>query len=321
VNLRALYCSSCSLPFYHLLSLLSSDAVVTGAVTIWKHFGPVIPTLSEPQPSSPPAHLAARTMSDTEYEQEITGLLPFFYPSSQSTIPDPTSAAASLVKHLEAEPLATAALATDLPTFLLHIAAAHPAHTDQVLQTVQILIKKSPSLPLINNWHSSRPNATFKEMFGVAFRDYVNSAIGGPIEVAERESFIAASLLAARARSLEILITPEIVGSLAEGLGFSDEVLYNYQGDVAEIAAIGSCIQLLCGASALVQDLPKRFSKDKIVTALDGLEISSIDTLIKVRFIVWIVEFALAFMVSNIVHEIASGKETNHRSDQRGDCR
>jgi len=226
-------------------------------------------------------------MSNTKVGQEITRLLPFFYPSSQSTIPDPTSAAASLVKHLEAEPNATAALATDLPTFLLYIADSHPAHTDHILQTAQILIKKSPSLPLINNWDSSRPNATFEEMFAVAFRDDVNNAIRGPIEVAERESFIAGSLLAARARSLGILNTPEIVGSLAEGLGFSDEILYNYQGDVAEIAAIGSCIQLLCGASPLVQDQLERFAKDKIVAALDSLKISPIDTLIKVRYIVW----------------------------------
>ena len=90
-------------------------------------------------------------------------------------------------------------------------------------------------------------------MFHVTFWDEVNNTIGGPVEVAERESFTAVSLLAARARSLGILNTPEIVGSLAEGLGFSDEVLYNYQGDAAEVAAIGSCIQLLCGASPLVQ--------------------------------------------------------------------
>ena len=63
-------------------------------------------------------------------------------------------------------------------------------------------------------------------MLEVAFGDDVNSAIGGPIEVAERESFIAASLLAARARNLGILNTPEIMGSLAEGLGFSNEFLY-----------------------------------------------------------------------------------------------
>ena len=114
-------------------------------------------------------------------------------------------------------------------------------------------------------------------MFDVAFGDDVDNPIGGPIEVAERESFIAASLLAARARGLGILNTPEIVGGLAEGLGFSDEVLYNYQGDAAEIAAVGSCIQLLCGASPLVQDQPERFAKDKIVASLDCLKVRSID--------------------------------------------
>ena len=195
-------------------------------------------------------------MYDTDYEdeQEITHLLPFFYPSSQSTTP-------SLIKYLEDKPIATATLAINLPTFVLHIAAAHPAHTDYILQTVQILIKKSPSLPLINNWDSSRPNVTFKEMFRIAFGDDINDTIRGPIEVAECESYIAGSLLATCARSIGILNTPRIVGSLAEGLGFSDDALCNYQGDLAEIAAIGSCVQLLCGASWLVQGQPKRDSQ------------------------------------------------------------
>jgi hypothetical protein len=131
----------------------------------------------------------------------------------------------------------------------------------------------NPSLPLINNW-SFHPNATFEEMFHVSFQEDVDDTIGRPIEVAERESHIAASLrvLAARARSIGILITPEIVGCLAEGLGFSDDVVHSYQGDEAEIAAIGSCIQLLCGASPLLQDQPKRFAKDRILAALDDLQ-------------------------------------------------
>lgn len=135
--------------------------------------------------------------------------------------------------------------------------AAHSAHKDHVLQTVQISIKKSLSLPLIDNWDSFRPNTTFEEMFHVAFRGEVNT-IGGPVEFAERELFIAASLLATRARSLGMLNTPEIVGSLA---GFSDEILYTYQGDATEIAAIGSCIQLLCGASPLLQGQPESLER------------------------------------------------------------
>jgi len=239
-------------------------------------------------------------MSDTDddLEIEITRFFPFFYPSSYSTTPDPNSTAASLANYLKAKPIATASFATDLPTFLLHIATAHPAHTDHVLQTIQILIK-TPSLPLINNWDSSRPNATFEEMFRVAFRDDVNSAIEARIEVAERASHIAASLLAGRARSIGILNTPEIMGSLAEGLAFSDEVQCNYQGDAAKIAAIGACIQLLGGALPLVQDQPERFAKDKILAALDGLQINQIDTLIKVCFIFWIVEFALTISIQH----------------------
>jgi len=218
-------------------------------------------------------------MSIADNEPQISLFLPFFYPSSQSTTPDSTSAAASLANYIKAKPIATAWLATDLPTFLLHIATVHPAHTDHVLQTAQILTK-TPSLPLINNWDSSRPNATFEEMFHVAFGDdVVNNAIREP-DVEERESYIAASLLGSRARSIGILDTPEVVGSLAEGLAFSDEVQRSYQGNAAEIAAIGACIQLLGGASPLV---PKRFAKDKIMAALDDLQIShsQIDMLIQ----------------------------------------
>jgi hypothetical protein len=81
-------------------------------------------------------------------------------------------------------------------------------------------------------------------MFDVAFRDDVDNAIR-EAEVAERESYIAASLLGVLARSIGILNTPETVGSLAEGLAFSDELYYGYQGDAAEIAAIGACVQFL----------------------------------------------------------------------------
>jgi len=254
------------------------------------------------------------------YEQEITRLLPFFYPSSQSTTPNPTSAAANLVNHLKTVPLAPAALATDLPNFLLYIAEVHPAHIDHVLQAVQILIN-TPSLPLINNWDSSRPNATFEEMFHVALRDDVNDSIRGDLEVAERKSHLAASLLAARARYFGLLNTPATMGSLAEGLGFPDDIRCHYQGGAAEIAAIGSCIQLLCGVSWLVQKLPVRFAKDKILAALDGLglQFSRIDALIKVCFIVWNLRFAI-FMAANIVHQVAFGKGDPRRFDQRGVC-
>ena len=223
-------------------------------------------------------------MSDTEDEQEITRLLPFFYPTSPLTTPDPTSAAARLAKHLEAEPLGTARLAIDLSTLLFHISTAHPAHIDSILQTIQILIK-IPSLPLIDN-PAFYPFTTFEEMFQVSFQEDVDDTIGRAIKVSDSKSHLAVSLLAARARSIGILNTPEIVGCLAEGLGFSDEVVHNYQGDEVKIAAMGSCIQLLCGASPLLRDQQERFAKYRILAALDGIRISSIDPLIKVRFIV-----------------------------------
>jgi hypothetical protein len=66
--------------------------------------------------------------------------------------------------------------------------------------------------------------------------------------------YLGVLLLAACARNSGILTTPEILGSFGEGLGFSDDVVHNYQGDVAEIAATDSCIQLLCAASLLVHN-------------------------------------------------------------------
>jgi hypothetical protein len=222
-------------------------------------------------------------MSDTEDEQDITRLLPFFYPFSPLTTPNPTSAAARLANHLKAEPLGTATLAIDLSTLLLHISTTRPAHIDPILQTVQILIT-TPSLPLIRDpvFH---PFTTFEEMFQVSFQEDVDDTIGRDIEVSGSASHLAVSLLAARARSIGVLNTPEILGCLAEGLGFEDDVVHGYQGDEAKIAAIGSCIQLLCGASSLLRDQPERFAKNRILAALDGLQISPFDPLIKVRFI------------------------------------
>jgi hypothetical protein len=138
---------------------------------------------------------------------------------------------------------------------------------------------------IINNWFYTL-NATFKEIFRVSFQEDVDDTIGRFVKVSERESHIGVSLLAARARSMGTLATPKFFGSLGEGLGFSDDVVHNYQGDVAEITATGSCIQLLCGASLLVQDQPQKFAKDKMLAALDNLQIIQIDTLIKVSFIV-----------------------------------
>jgi len=195
--------------------------------------------------------------------------------------PDPVSTAARLRQDLQANPLTTAILATDLPTFLLHTATTNPAHIDYVLSSTKLLLD-TPSLPLINSWDSSRPNATFAKMFGVAFAEEVDNTIRGPIQVPSRDSYVAASLLGARARNMDILNTPEIVGSLADGLAFSDESLYNYKGDEAEITLIGSCLQLLGGASSLVQHQPWRFTKDSILAALECLKSSQNDILLQV---------------------------------------
>ncbi|KAF9558343.1 hypothetical protein CPC08DRAFT_819373 [Agrocybe pediades] len=218
-------------------------------------------------------------MTDSELDSEVYRFIPFFYPASQSTPPDVRASAMRLIDYLKAEPDFAASVATDLPTFLLYVATAHPSRTDRVLQATKTVYEE-PSLPRINNWDSSRPNATF-EMFHASLRETVNDAIRGPIEAEERQSFTAVSLLAARARSLGILSTPEIVGNFAEGLGFGDEKIHNYEGEVAEIAATGACIQALGGISSLVEKKPKRFAKGKVLTALNRMEFPSISALIE----------------------------------------
>jgi hypothetical protein len=205
--------------------------------------------------------------------------LPFFYPSSRTTPPDPCSTAARIEDDLRTNPENTAFIATTLPAFLFFTATSAPAHIDNVLQTTQILLRTS--LPLVNIPFLCRPNATFASLFFAIFPDDFNASISGPVLVSERETYIAMSLLGARARSMDIINTPECVGKLADGLGFPERV--SIQGEQAEIAAMGSCIQLLGGASLLMRDQPVRFAKDRILAALDRLESGQNDALIKVR--------------------------------------
>ena len=114
------------------------------------------------------------------------------------------------------------------------------------------------------------------------FPDDFNAFVSGPVLVPERETYIAMSLLGARARSMDITNTPACVGKLADGLGFPKRVSFHYQAEQAEIAAMGFCIQLLGGASLLMRDQPVRFAKDKILAALDRLESGQNNALIKV---------------------------------------
>jgi hypothetical protein len=130
-------------------------------------------------------------MSDTGDEQDLS-LVCYrsFIPLPNPRLPTQPPLLQG-TKHLKAEPIATAA-------------TAHPAHTDRVLQTVQILI---------NDW-SFYPIATFEEMLHIYFREDVKNTIGRPIEVAESESHIALSLPASRARSIGILNTPRNCGTI-----------------------------------------------------------------------------------------------------------
>ena len=227
---------------------------------------------------------ASFTMSNDDYtddDLEIRSLLPFFYPSSRTTPPDPCSTAARIEDDLRTNPENTAFIATTLPAFIFFTATSVPAHIDNVLQTTQILLHTS--LPLVNIPRLCRPNATFASLFFAMFPDDFNASISGPVLVPECETYIAMSLLGARARSMDIINTPECVGKLAYGLGFPERVSFHYQSEQAEIAAMGSCIQLLGGASLLMRDQPVRFAKDKILDALDRLESGQNDALIKVR--------------------------------------
>jgi len=211
---------------------------------------------------------ASVDMDDISDEVESSQMFSFFYPVSSSEFPDPPGVATRVLQYLQSDPLAAAAATTELSELLIHSAHKRPHHIDRLLQATQLLLSND-SLPLINNWDSSRPNTPFSEMFHVAFRDDLNDHIRGRIDPSMRESYIAASLLAGRVRSVGLLTTPEIVGSLAEGLKLPDESLYHYQGELAEIAATASCLQLLGGYSVLLRQQPTRFSKEVVLTALD----------------------------------------------------
>ena len=71
--------------------------------------------------------------------------------------------------------LSTANSPSKVLAFLLHIATAHPSHTDYVLQTAQILIKY-PSFLLINSWDCCF-KGTFEEMFQVSFQEDVDDTL------------------------------------------------------------------------------------------------------------------------------------------------
>jgi hypothetical protein len=217
----------------------------------------------------------------TDSDLEIRSLLPLFYPSSRTTPPDPCSTAARIEGDLQTNPENTAVIATTLPAFLFFTATSAPAHIDNVLQTTQILLHTS--LPLVNIPRLCWPNATFASLFLAMFPDDFDGYISRPLLVPECETYIAMSLLGARARSMGIIInTSECVGKLADGLGFPERVSFDYQAK-AEIAAMGSCIQLLGGAAVLMRDYPVRFAKNKILAALDRLESGQNEALIKVR--------------------------------------
>ena len=139
----------------------------------------------------------------TDSDLEIRSLLPFFYPSCRTTPPDPCSTAARIEGDLRTNPENTAFVATTLPAFLFFTATSAPAHIDNVLQTTQILLHTS--LHLVNIPHLCRPNATFASLFLAMFPDDFDGYISGPVLVPERETYIAMSLLGARARSMDII--------------------------------------------------------------------------------------------------------------------
>jgi hypothetical protein len=165
-------------------------------------------------------------------------------------------------------------LVTDLKEALIHSSLAHPAHINQLLQAVEsTLAFSSASDPRINDWHSSRPNATFLEGFHVDFRGSLNSKFSAAAGY-EWSPYLGSSLLSARARSIGRLSTPEIRGRIAEGLGFPGEALYSGGSDVVlETMALGACLQLLAGGSKLIHGEGKQFGQDKVLSALKSLKV------------------------------------------------
>ncbi|KAG6825358.1 hypothetical protein H0H92_003980 [Tricholoma furcatifolium] len=184
------------------------------------------------------------------------------------------------------------ALITSFSDFLIHTANTNIAHLDAVLGATLDIINDD-SLPSVS-WTTPNPTATFNDVFKIDFRDKVHDLL----RMADRDRFLAMSVLSGRCIALGVLVSPSTLGAIGEGLMLPDEASDNYPDEVNEWRALGSCLQLLGCFSWLLRELSDRFSVQRVVNALQSLKFAEKD-----RFIV---ETTLAHVESNPKEDLSS---------------
>ena len=210
-----------------------------------------------------------------------------FYPTLPSKVADPDKGAAHFARLYSQSP--NIGIIVDLADFILESTLTKPKDIDSLIQAA-LLISRTESLPTVY-WTLDRPTSTFDEVFRVDFRDKIHSNLTIS-EPSERVEFLSASFIAGRARVLGLVSSPETVGAVGEGLGFPDEVIYNSTGEIAEIRALGACLQLLGSASKLLELPGGRFAVAKVIRSLEEIRVSARDTPL-VEVSLWISYYVL----------------------------
>ena len=155
-----------------------------------------------------------------------------------------------------------------LSDFLFEVSRSSPRDIDSILHVARHA-EADESLPTVY-WASSRPTATFREVFVVDFSDKMRGHLEEP---SDRPAFLAASLLSGRSIGLDVMSSPDIVGVITDSLKLSEAS--EWSGENARIAVAGVCLQLLGGYSGLPSYLHN--PPGKVLEALKKLKISKED--------------------------------------------
>ena len=218
---------------------------------------------------------AALTFVTTMYYRDDLSpdLTPIFYPTSPSKVADPDKGAALFAELYSQSPQIT--IICDFVNFILDSTANKPEDVDSLMKAAH-LTYFNESLPTCY-WASHKPKSTFREIFNIDFHDKICGHLTTP-DTSDRAEFLNASFIAGRARGLNLMDGPNITGAVGEGLRLPNEMTENRTGEIAEIWALGACLQLLgSGSDLLTKDDGKRFPVEVVIKALEGIEMSAQD--------------------------------------------
>jgi hypothetical protein len=155
-----------------------------------------------------------------------------------------------------------------LSDFLFEVSRSSPRDIDAILHIARHA-EADDSLPTVY-WASSRPTATFRDVFVVDFSDKMRGYLEEP---SDRRTFLAASLLSGRSIGLNVMSSPDIVGVITDSLKLSETL--EWSGDIASTGVAGACLQLLGGYSGLPSYLHN--TPGKVLEALKKLNVSKED--------------------------------------------